>query len=281
MTNKPMPSSPAPINMRPGASLPGRKPGLPPQAKSSSASATKPQIDVEKLDPATFGIGKRKSPEQELLENAEPIDLSAPQPAPRAAAPEIERKPEPPVEAPKVDKKSYLDEALSDSLISRLVEEYGFEPTILHERQLAIPNGKSLKVHFRSLSWDDYSWALAAVQRLEKEEQKNGVLFSDTQRAQTYQALSACRCVLKLADTWVWDIFELRDEIMKVQPKWTGDSPVGVPDFFIGTMTNKLFDLFRKKLHPDLLFALDDAVRSMSANENSDEDKSENPTQAT
>lgn len=258
-------TTPTSMSMKPGIGLPSRKP-TPQKAESRT------HVEAEKLDPSVFGL-KKKSPEQELLDNAEPMDFS-PKPVPKPAQAEPAPPPEP---EPEEEKKEYLDEAVDDNLIERLVEEYGFEPAKVYQAKLPIPGTKKvLKVGYRPMNWDDYSWALAAVQRRETEENKIGNSWSDAQRAQMYQALTACRCVVSLAGTPVWDLFDARQEIKAVKPSWNGESHIGIPDFFLGSFAQKTFELFRKKLHPDLLFALDEAVR-----EKDEESEEDNPTEAT
>lgn len=278
MTNKPPSPSPPSLAMRPN--LPGRKPG---QAQKPMTPTEKSQVEVEKLDPAVLGV--RKSPEQELLENAEPIVPSPvptrPMPQPMAPAPMASPSAPPPPE-----KKDFLDENVPDKLIDKLVEEYGFEEAVIREKIISAATGKSLKVHVRSMTWDDYSWALSTVQRKEKEDrEKHGLIMTDAQRAQFYQALVACRCVVKIADAWVWDLFELRSSIKNVQPNWSGETHVGMQEFFMSALALKTFDLFRKKLHPDFLFQLDDAVRSLTEAEEKEPEpeagEDPNPMQAT
>ena len=275
MTTKTPPS----MSMKPGIGLPSRK--------AAPKTENRTQVEAERLDPAIFGFSKKKSPEQELLDNAEPIDFrqKAPPPPPPPVVQDEDKEEafEKPVEKKK-EKKEYIDKVVSDKLIDRLVEEYGFEPAKTHEALLPVPGGKKpLRVNFRSLTWDDYSWALSAIQRKEKEEEAAGNMWSDSQRAQSYQALTVCRCVVKVADVWVWDLFDMQEEIKSIKPRWAGDTHIGIPDFFINTMAQLVFELFRKKMHPDLLFLLDDAVRTTSQKEDGEEEEAadENPTKAT
>lgn len=257
---------------------PGPKVGAP---RAAPASQQKPVVEAERLDPAVFGVGpKKKSAEQELLENAEPIGAPkapAPEPAPRpvAAAPAPQAAPAP---APKKEEKTLSEELIDDDLLSRLMTEYGIDPVKLHEASLDGEGlKKPLKVHFRTLTWDDYSWAMAHMQKKLSTPDEASFLQTEVQRTQMYQALTSCRCVLKIDGNWVWDIFKLRQLILDANPAWDGESHLGVPDFIVSTIAVKVFDLFRKKLHHDLLFALDDAVRSQGSGEPETED---NPTQA-
>ena len=275
MTTKTPPS----MSMKPGIGLPSRK--------AAPKTENRTQVEAERLDPAIFGFSKKKSPEQELLDNAEPIDFrqKAPPPPPPPVVQDEDKEEafEKPVEKKK-EKKEYIDKVVSDKLIDRLVEEYGFEPAETHEAMLPIPNSKkTLHVNFRSLTWDDYSWALSAIQRKEKEEEALGNLWSDSQRAQAYQALTVCRCVVKVADVWVWDLFDMQEEIKAVSSRWKGDTHIGIPEFFSNTLAQRVFELFRKKMHPDLMFLLDEAVRTASNKEESEEEEvtDENPTEAT
>jgi hypothetical protein len=265
MTNKP-PLSPS-LSMKPSVG-----------PKKPQPQPTQPmRVEAEKLDPSVF-FGKKKSPEQELLENAEPIVPQTPAaPAPMPIEQEDTTAYEQDATDSK-DKKSFIDNAVSDSLIDKLVEEYGFEPSELRESSLQAPGGKPLKISFRAVNWDDYAWALSAVQVKEKEEEKNGNFFSEAQRAQIYQALTACRCIVKISDVWVWDLFDVRQEIKKVKPSWDGVSHSAVPSFIANVVTLRVFDLFSKKLHPDLLFSLSDVVMSWSFDK---EDQKDNPTEAT
>lgn len=256
--------------MAPGMNLPGRRPATPP---GRSQPQEQQFTETTKVDPAsTFGIGKRKSPEQELMDNAEPI--ATPPPPRPLPEPQQVQQPEP----PKPPKKAPLDELVDDDIISRIVQEYGLDPVVVHEANLAAPGlKKSLSVHFRTLTWDDYNWGLAALQQRAQSNQDTSYLQSDAQRSQFYRALTACRCVLKIDNAWVWDIFKLRSDIKFANPEWNGDTHIGVPEFFIGTIAQRVFDLFRKKLHYDLLFALDDAVRAAGEEQKPEDD---NPTPA-
>jgi hypothetical protein len=261
MTNKP-PLSPS-LSMKPSVG-----PKRPQPAQQT-------RVEAEKLDPSVF-FGNRKSPEQELLENAEPIVPQVTQ-AP-LEEPEAEPVKSLETEDNKDKKKSFIDNAVSDSLIDKLVEEYGFEPNEIREGTLQAPGGKPLAISFRAVNWDDYSWALSAVQAKEKEEEKIGNFFSDAQRAQVYQALTACRCIVKIDNSWVWDLFDVRQEIKNVKPSWDGISHSAIPSFIVNVMTQRVFELFSKKLHPDLLFSLSDVVMSWSFNKEEDQG---NPTDAT
>lgn len=275
MTTKTPPS----MSMKPGIGLPSRK--------AAPKTENRTQVEAERLDPAIFGFSKKKSPEQELLDNAEPIDFRQkappPPPPPVVQADDKEEAFEKPVEKKK-EKKEYIDKVVSDKLIDRLVEEYGFEPAKTHEALLPVPGSrKPLRVNFRSLTWDDYSWALSAIQRKEKEEEEKGSTWSDSQRAQAYQALTVCRCVVKIADVCVWDLFDMKEDIKAVKSRWDGDTHIGIPEFFTNTMAQMVFELFRKKMHPDLMFILDEAVRTASNKEEEEEEEAadENPTEAT
>jgi hypothetical protein len=265
------------MSMKPGIGLPSRK--------AAPKTENRTQVEAERLDPAIFGFPKKKSPEQELLDNAEPLDFRRkPEPPPPAIPPAIKAEvTESPVENKK-EKKEYIDKVVSAKLIDRLVEEYGFETAETHEALLPVPNSnKTLRVNFRSLTWDDYSWALSAISRKEKEEEALGNLWSDSQRAQAYQALTVCRCVVRIADIWTWDLFDMQEEIKAVSSRWQGDTHIGIPEFFSNTMAQRVFELFRKKMHPDLLFLLDEAVRTASNKEENEEEEvtDENPTEAT
>jgi hypothetical protein len=229
------------------------------------------------VSPDAFGIGKKKTPEQELIENAEPIDFHASKPAPIAPPP-------PPPPPPAVPEKSLTDTLVTDDLISKLVEEYGFDAASLTEVSLkGVGLKKPLSVHYRPLSWEDHTWGLAAVHFRLKNGQDTSLLETETQRTQFYKAITVCRTVVKIDGHWVWDLFKVRDLIKTANPAWSGETHIGVPDFLAGRIAQQVFDLFRKKLHYDLLFDLDAAVRKSGDGEDKDEDaedEDENPTQA-
>lgn len=262
MTNKP-PLSPS-LSMKPSVG-PKRPQSQPPQQT---------RVEAEKLDPAVF-FGKRKSPEQELLENAEPI---VPQPqASRPPPPKTEDlPPEEPEEKERED--SLYDKAISDSLLDKIVKQYGLDPVKIYDATLeASEVANPLPVSFRALTWNDYNWGIGTMAELLKS-QDFAFVSTDLQRSQLYQALTACRCVLKIDGHWVWDIFKLTEDIKKMNPAWQGDN-FGVPPLVANMLALKVFDLFRNKLHYNLLYALEQVVRESSDAEGQESsDSEENPT---
>jgi hypothetical protein len=265
MTNKPV--APPSMNMKPGSTLPGRKPSAP-QARTF--------VESEKIDPSAFGIPRRKSPEQEILENAEPI-TPPPEPRPEPVIPDS-----PPLAEPKQPKTSVFDELVPESILDRIVREYGIVPTETFESSLVADGmAKPLVVCHRALNWDDYNWGIGVLSDMLSSPEEKSFLASEGQRTQMYQAIVACRCVLKIDNDWVWDVFKARDAIANVNPSWTGDTQVGIPPTMIGLLAKQVLSLFRTKLHFDFLVALDEAVRSFTKEASSDDSDGDHPTQAT
>jgi hypothetical protein len=241
--------------------------------------AQQTRVEAEKLDPSVF-FGSRKSPEQELLENAEPIvpqsQAMPPQAMPPQAPPTVE---EPPVEERAEKEESLYDKAISDSLLDRLVKQYGLDPVKIYNVELESSDVSApLPVSFRALTWNDYNWGIGTMADMLKS-QEFSFISTDLQRSQLYQALTACRCVIKIGSHWVWDIFNLTEDIKKINTSWKGDTNFGVPPFIINMLALKVFDLFRNKLHYNLLYALEQAVRESSDAEGQESSGSEeNPT---
>lgn len=269
----PAPTKPAMSPTVSGLNLPGKRSPVPPQARQAPPQT----VETTKLDPAELGLGMvQKSKEQELLENAEPIFSPPPQPS------QVKKKPaqQPPAVSPiREPEKDALTTLVSTKLVDQLAREYGFDPIGLHAIDLKFKN-KVLKVEFRAPTYDDYLWSLALLQRgLETDD---SYLQTDVQRQQFYTSIVSSRCVQKVNGQWLWDLFEIKDQIEAVAPMWRAESFVGVPDFMTGTMAKMTLDLFRTKLHYQFLYDLTDAIQALEREdkkqEESTEERSENPT---
>ncbi len=248
MTTKP-PASPS-LSMKPGVG-----PKKPPQAPQPQPT----RVEASKLDPSVFGFGTKKSPEQELLENAEPITA----PAPKQAPPPVQDIPEEP-EPPKEKEKTVFEAVVTGSLLDSLIREYGLDQVKTYEANLeASDYGKALPVTFRALNWDDYNWGLGILVDMVK---SPDFLYikKEEQRNQLYKCITACRCVLKINGFWVWDLFEMTNDIKAMNPSWKGDTHVGIPSVAVSLLALKTFDLFKNKLHYNLLYALEQQIRETS-----------------
>jgi hypothetical protein len=143
-----------------------------------------------------------------------------------------------------------------DSLLKRLEQRFSVQTTFT--RTLESARG-SLTVECRPRRFDDYLWAIDEVTR-----ELSGPMaasLGEAARSTLAKHASACRCVLKIDGEWIWDIFEMRQDIRAVQPSWSGESAVGLPDFYASLLARKVSDLFRHRLHPDLLFDLVNALQ--------------------
>lgn len=237
--------------------------------------AQQTRVEAEKLDPSVF-FGSRKSPEQELLENAEPIVPQTPPPQQAAVPPAEAPRNEP--EQRKEPEKSIYDRAIGDSLIDKLVKQYGLDPVKIYDASITATDGAApLPVSYRTLTWNDYNWGIGTTAELLKSSDFSFV-STETQRSQLYQALTSCRCLLKIDGNWVWDVFELTDDIKSMNPAWKGDTHIGIPPLVTSMIALKVFDLFRNKLHYNLLYALEQVVRESSDAEELGNDEQENPT---
>lgn len=255
---------PTPPRMGPKVG-PAARPGFTPPRPGPA-----PQVEVEKFDPATLAAQAQarqappqpapsfKSREQELMENAERIDLRNVQTKPPPKEEEA-----PPL-APPDPPKDPLETLVSDDLISRLEAQFGVQPEKIHDAKLEA-RGKSITVSFRLPVYDDYIWAMAVLERKILAQEDTSLLQTEAQRNNMLMHLVACRAVQKIEGQWLWDVFKRTAEIRAVNPAWSGESMEGVPDFVQGTMANAVYDLFRKRLHADLLFDLEKVVREADA----------------
>ena len=235
---------------------------LSPGLKSPSAflsSPKKTEVETTKIDPSSF---LKKTPTQELMENLEPIG-SAPA---RAPAPPVE----PPVfETPAVPppEPKPAPVILEDDILSSLIGEYGFEPMKLHRLDLTISaSPKILVVDVRVPDWDDHSRSMLFMQNQLEDPAKRALVQTTTQQEQMYGIATACGCVVKINDHFVWDIFKVRDAIKLANPRWAGDTAVGVPDSIKIGLAEAVMDFFRHKIHPDFLLTLDEKIQEIQKN---------------
>lgn len=249
---------PTPPRMGPKVSGPTRPGFTPPRPGPAQ------QVEVEKFDPATLAAQAQvrqappapvKSREQDLMENAERIDLRN---VPTKAKKLDED--EPPPMAPPDPPKDLMETLVTDDLISRLEAKFGVQPEKYHDADLEA-RGQTVKVSFRLPVYDDYIWAMAVLERKILAQEDTSLLQTEAQRNNMLMHLVSCRVVHKIEGQWIWDIFKRAAEIKTVNPAWSGTSMEGVPDFVQGTMAMSVYELFRKRLHADLLFDLEKAVR--------------------
>ena len=271
MTTKTPPS----MSMKPGIGLPSRKPVQNAEPRS--------HIEAEKLDPAIFGVANKKSPEQDLLDNAEPIDFSPkPTPARKPAISPPEPAEEKLSEKPKEKELSVYDAMVPDSLLDRLISEYSLNTVRLHEADLEAPGlAKPLFVHVRAMTWDDHNWAIGVMAEKLANHEEASAVSTEGQRLQFYQAAVSCRCLVKIDDQWVWEVFGVTDSIKRLNPNWDGTTHIGIPANIASLIAHNVLDLFRKKLHYNLLYALDEIVKEVSKKEEAGvEEEPSNPTPA-
>jgi len=247
----------------------GRPGFTPPKAQPE------PQVEVEKFDPATLAPPPRQRPprttEEDLMANADPINTKA---VFKSAAP-----PPKPAEAPMAPPepaKEPLEILVPDSLIAKLEAKFGIKPETFHEATLDAL-GQKLNITFRLPSYDDYIWSMAVIENKIVKQEDASLLATDSQRNNMLQHLADCRAIVKIEGEWLWQIYKREAEIKTVVPNWDGKWDA-IPDFIRGTMASAVYDLFRKRLHADLLFALEAAVKSVEKPKDL-KDKLEKPTE--
>lgn len=227
-----------------------------PTRKTHFSLPKPPNVTVEKFTPAPPPPASTPAPPREPAKAPadsvafEPVDFS-----------ELENKPlpgyaQPPPPPPAATEVPPLERAIPDSLLKRLERRFAIQRTFT--KTLASSRG-DLAVECRPRNFDDYLWAIDEISREMAE--PTGAALGEAARSTLAKHTSACRCVLKVEGEWTWDVFQLRQEIQAVQPRWTGESAVGLPDFYANVLARRVLDLFRHKLHPDLLFSLESALQ--------------------
>lgn len=222
------------------------------------------QVETTKIDPRGFlegalptGIPTARQSRAETDRELEPIDVRK---VPVREAQERQAEKEAQKQAaenflPPQEEKDVLEETVKGDLISRLEERFGMKPEVLHDVMLEA-GGEDLKVSLRLPLYDDFIWAISVIERQVKSGEGLALMETETQREHMLKHLSSCRSLAKIEDEWVWDILGLRGAIMAVTPGWDGESMVRVPDAYQGVMAKQVYELFRQRLHPDLLFDL-------------------------
>lgn len=242
-------------------------------------------VEAEKIDPRELlERGLKRSTlskaEQDLMDNATPIEAPA---AP--SAPKVEAAKEPKEETtylPPPEEKSPTD-AIGNSLIDRLSARFGLTAPQTKDVILEAA-GVQVKVTIRKPFYDDYIWTVGVIEGMLDSNEDVTLIRGEAQRSQFLEHLSACRCVIKLEDEYIWDAFPYRDMILATRPNWDGTSHAVVPDHLLGGMAQSLHSLFRR-LHPDLLFDLARAVKNswgMTAGDDEVEEEADDadPTEA-
>ena len=163
---------------------------------------------------------------------------------------------------PPEEEESLLDQAVKGDLISRLEERFGMKPEKLYDVTLEA-GGQDLEVSMRLPMYDDYIWAVAMIEQNAERGKDLSVLQTESQREQMLQHIASCRCVVKIEGECLWDIFDLREAILRLNPKWDGESMAQVPDVIQGIMGKNLHTLFRERLHADLLFEVNSKVSAL------------------
>ncbi len=215
------------------------------------------QVEVERFDPVSLKppAAPRAGSEADLLANAEPIDHRAPMSSMAPPPKPAETPPEPPEPM-----KEPLETLVPDSLIAKLEARFGIHPEEFHEAVLEA-KGQKLSVAFRLPVYDDYIWSMAVIERKLLNMEDASLLQTDAQRNNMMTHLVACRATVKIEGEWLWQMLGREAEIRSVVPGWDGKTWDAIPDFIRGTMATALYELFRKRLHADLLFELEKAVK--------------------
>ena len=243
------------------------------------------QVEVEKFDPAMLAPQPRpprppRATEEDIMANAEPINLKAPL---RSATPPPQKPAEAPMTPPKPQEEP-LEKMVPDSLIARLEAKFGIQPETFHEAVLEAM-GHKLNVTFRVPSYDDYIWSMAIIERKINAQEDESLLQTTTQRNNMLQHLVDCRAIVKLEGEWLWQVFKREAEIKTILPTWDGKWDT-IPDFIRGTMAVAVYDLFRKRLNADLLFALEAVVKriekpeTVKADGEDEDEDTEDPSSA-
>ena len=225
---------------------------LSPGLKTPGSFLKRDTVETTRIDPSSFL--KKETPEQSLMDNLEPVVAPPRYEAPPAQA-ELPASPPPVLPAPKKDL------VIDNQTLYALIEEYGFEAGETHRYELFAAGIKSpLVVDVRAPNWDDHNWGLMWMQKQFGNASTAIHVQTETQRTHIYQAALACRCVVKIKDQFIWDIFGMRDLIKKTNPQWNGESHIGIPEVIASPMTETVIDFFRHRVHMDYLVELDDAV---------------------
>jgi hypothetical protein len=230
------------------------------------------QVEVEKFDPATLVRPPVRPPMSE--KDLEPLDLK--KPIPTEAPPP---KPAEPAVAPPEPMPDILEKMVPDSLISKLEARFGIQPEKFHEAVIEAM-GQTLDVSFRIPAYDDYIWAMAVVERKLLNQEDASLLQTDAQRTNMMTHLVDCRAIVKIDGQWLWQVFNREAEIRTVVPSWDGQAWDVIPDFIRGTMATAVYELFRKRLHADLLFSLEKVVKEAEEAASSKEKEDEDPSSA-
>ena len=274
-----MPTPPQPPRVSPMKMGSQGRPGFTPPKPGPDA-----QIEVEKFDPATLARPPRPprpNSEQEIMANAEPIDIRKPLPGAVAAdiqKRETEAKAQP-AAAPPDPMGEPLDKMVPDSLIARLEARFGIQPETFYDAELSAM-GQKMTVSFRTPGYDDYIWSMAVIERKLLNQEDASLLQTDAQRNNMMEHLVACRAIVRLEGAWLWEVFGREAEIRSVVPGWDGKTWDIIPDFIRGTMAMATYELFRKRLHADLLFELEKAVKNATAPKKADEEPAPDPSSA-
>lgn len=257
----------------------GFKPPPPPPA-SGEAHVETQRIDPKQVFDAAALAKQGKTREQDLMEHGTPIDLTKPPPKP-----EDKKDPKPAPILTKSPPKDPMEAVVSDDLITKLEQEFGFERNVYVDKQLDF-RGKKLTVTLRRNEDDDFLWAMAIIARMLRSQGSEAIMSEDVGRSQVLRRILAARMVIKIEGKPIWDLFKKRKEISAVVPNWDGESVEMIPDFMRGVLAQEVYELFRAKLHPDLMFALLEAVDELDMKEEipkEDESKEEpkDPSSAT
>jgi hypothetical protein len=257
MPTPPTPPTPPKMGMKMGS-----RPGFTPPKPAADV-----HVETEKFDPATLAKPPRPRPmsEADVMANAEPINIKQPLPGAMAAAEAAKKKKEAeaePTMLPPEPLVEPLDRLVPDTLIAKLEARFGIRPEEFHETTLEAM-GHKLIVTFRAPSYDDYIWSMAVIERKLRSQEDASLLQTEAQRNNMMVHLVNCRVVVKLDGEWLWQVFDREAEIRSVVPNWDGKTWATVPDFVRGTMATTLYELFRKRLHADLLFDLEKAVKEV------------------
>ncbi len=243
----------------PGPARPQARPQLP----------REPDVEIMKVDPKVIfdaASAPPKSPEQSFLERAQPVDTKKAKEAKEKAAAEQAAREEAKLaaqnRAPEVAEAApdVLDTVVTDDLLAKLEEQFGFRPTDYREFAIPFGDGRVLKLTVRNPGYDDWVWMLAAMERKILAGEDVALMSSEASRKKMSTHLVACRCVLKVDGKWLWDLFKVREQILNANPSWNGESHIGVPDFLQGTLAQTLYRFMRERLDPDILFALEGII---------------------
>ena len=228
-------------------------------------------VEMNKIDPKEMMEKAMESKTKPALEDSlQP--MGAPPPPQKVEEPKPEEQYSLP---PKKEEDDPLDRVLSNSLLDRLNERFDSRSATIKEVTLKIAGVSDMRLGVRRPTYDDYIWTLGVIEDKIETGKDKEFLKTAVQRENFMQHLSACRSVIKIEGNWVWDIFEWTDLIKSEVEGWDNAADK-VPERFQTDITKSVHE-FLRKLHPDVLFDLDDLIKETFPVKEP-EDSEEDPT---